>query len=131
MAAVGGRVWIAESLDESSCGQTGGGDAGGEPGLVHLREETGDLAPAGAFTGFAGIAYEDEVEVEGVTGGVDHAVGSAAEEVAEDGQELEEEGGGVGFGVGRDGADGLAGQAVQGGFGQVGMGGWGWRCGAG
>jgi hypothetical protein len=41
-----------------------------------------------------------------VAGGVDHAVGSAADEVAKGGQQLEKNGSWVGFGVRSDGTDG-------------------------
>ena len=54
-----------------------------------------------------------------MAGGVDHAVGAAADQVAEGGEELEENGGGVGLGVRGDGADGESGEAVKGGFAQL------------
>jgi hypothetical protein len=82
---IDGRLLVAEGVGERMGGQARGGDAGREPGLVHLCEKTGDLVPAGSLAGFAGIPYEDQVEVEAVAGGVDQAVWSAAEEVAEDG----------------------------------------------
>ena len=41
-----------------------------------------------------------------MAGGVDHAVGSAADEVAKGGQQLEKDGGRMGFGVRSDGTDG-------------------------
>jgi hypothetical protein len=47
-----------------------------------------------------------------VAGGVDHAVGSAAEEVAKGGQELEKDRGRMGFGVRSDGTDGEACESV-------------------
>jgi hypothetical protein len=55
--AVGGRLLIAQSIDEATDSRASVGDAGGEPGLVHLSEEAGDLIPAGALTGLAGIAH--------------------------------------------------------------------------
>jgi hypothetical protein len=120
--AVGGRLLIAQSVDEAAGCKARAGDAGGEPRLVYLSEETGDLIPAGAFAGFAGIAYEDDIEVQTVTCGVDHAVGSAADQVAEDREKLEENGGWMGFGVGSHGADGESGDTVESGLAQVGIG---------
>jgi hypothetical protein len=119
--ALGGRLGIAQGMNEAVGGKTSSGDTGGEPGLVDLREEAGDLVPAGALTGLAGIADEHDIEVETVAGGIDHAVGSAADEVAEDGEKLEKQGGGMGLGVGRDGADGEPGDAVKGGGVEIGM----------
>ena len=128
-AAVGGRVLIAQSIGEAAGGQASAGDAGGEPGLIYLGEEAGDLIPAGAFAGFAGIADEYDIEVQTVTGGVDHAVGSAADQVAEDREKLEENGGRMRFGVGSHGADGESGETVEGGFAQFGIRvGAGWGC---
>ena len=118
-AAVGGRLLIAQSMDEATGCQARGGDAGGEPGVVDFGEEAGDLTPTGAFTGLAGIAHEHDVEVQTVAGGIDHAVGSAADQVAEDGEKLEENGGRVGLGVGSDGADGESRETVKGGFVQL------------
>ena len=97
-------------MDKATGGKASGGDAGGEPGLVDFGKEAGDLIPTGALAGFAGIAYEHDEEVQTVAGGIDHAVGSAAGHVAKDGQKLEENGGGMGLGVGSDGADGEPGE---------------------
>jgi hypothetical protein len=119
--AVCGRLLIAQSMDQATGRKASAGDVGGEPGLVHLSEETGDLTPAGALAGLAGIAYEHEVEVQTVAGGIDHAVGAATDKVAEDGQKLEENGGGVGLSVGSDGANGESREAMEGGFVQVGI----------
>jgi hypothetical protein len=118
--AIGGRLLIAQSIDEASGCEASAGDAGGEPGLVHLSEETVDLTPTGALAGLAGIAYEHDVEVQTVAGGIDHAVGSTADYVAEDGEKLEEDRGRMGLGVGSDGADGESGDAMESGFGKVG-----------
>jgi hypothetical protein len=120
-AAVGGRLLIAQGMEEASGCKAIAGDAGREPGLIYLGEETGDLTPAGAFTGLAGIADEHDVEVQTMAGGIDHAVGSATDQVAEDGQELEEKGGRMGLGVGSDGADGESGKTVESGFTQGGI----------
>src|SRR5580704_12230596 len=101
-------------MDEATgCGARGG-DAGGEPGMVDFGEEAGDLTPTGAFTGLAGISNEHDVEVQTVAGSIDHAVGSAAGQVAEDGEKLEENGGGVGLGVRSNGADGETCETVEG-----------------
>jgi hypothetical protein len=54
-----------------------------------------------------------------VASGIDHAVGSAADQVAEDGQKLEEDGGRVGLGVGSDGADGESCETVESGIAQL------------
>jgi hypothetical protein len=99
-AAVGGGLLMAQGMEEASGGKASAGDAGREPGLIYLGEETGDLTPTGAFTGFAGIADEQDVEVETMASGIDHAVWSATDQVAEAGQELEEEGGRMGLGMG-------------------------------
>jgi hypothetical protein len=56
-----------------------------------------------------------------MTGGVDHAVGSAPDHVAEGGEELEEDGGRVSLGVRGDGADDEPGEAMERGFGQHGL----------
>ena len=112
---------IAQSLGKTGGSQAGAGDAGGDPGWVYLGEQTGDLIPAGAFAGLAGIADEHDIEVESVTGGVDHAVGSAASQVAEAREKLEEKGGRMRFGVGSYGADSESGEPVEGGFAQLGV----------
>jgi hypothetical protein len=117
--AVGRRLLIAQSIDEATGCKTSGGDAGGEPGVVDFREETSDLTPTGALAGLAGIAYEHDEEVQAVAGGIDHAVGSTAEQVAECGQKLEENGGRVGFGVGSDGTDGESCETVKSGSAQL------------
>jgi hypothetical protein len=113
-AAVGGRLLIAEGADESAGGEAGGVDAGGEPDGVDAGEEVGDEVPTGAFAAFAGVADEDDEEVEGVAGGFDHAVGAGADEVAEGGEGLKEEGCRMRFCVGREGEDDAAGGPVDG-----------------
>jgi hypothetical protein len=119
--AVCGWLLIAQGREEASGSEASAGDAGGEPGLIYLGEETGNLIPAGAFTGLAGIADEHDVEVQIMASGIDHAVGSAADEVAEDGQELEKKGGRMRLGVGSDGADGKSGETVESRFTQGGV----------
>jgi hypothetical protein len=114
--AVGGRLLIAHRVDKATGGEAGAGDARGEPRVVDFREEAGDLPPTGSLAALAGIAYQHDEEVEAVAGGIDHAVGSAADEVAICGQELEKDGGRVGFGVRSDGTDGEPCQSIKGGF---------------
>ena len=117
--AVGRRLLIAQSIDEATGCKTSGGDAGGEPRVVDFREEAGDLTPTGALAGLAGVAYEHDEEIQAVAGGIDHAVGSTADQVAECGQKLEEDGGRVALGVGSDGTDGESGETVESGFAQL------------
>lgn len=110
---VGGLLPIAQCIDEAAGGKARTGDAGGEPWLVDLSEEAGDLIPTSSLAGLAGIADEDDVEVEAVAGGIYQAVGPASDEVAEGGEKLEEQGGGMSFGVGRDGLDGESGESIE------------------
>ena len=44
--AVGGRILVAQGVDEAVGGEAGGGYAVIDPRVVNFREETGDLAPA-------------------------------------------------------------------------------------
>ena len=118
------RLLIAEGPYEAVGGKAGAVDAGGEPGGVDAGEEIGDEVPASAFAGFAGIADEDDEEVEGVAGGFDHAVGTGTDEIAEGGEELEEECSGMRFGVGRERVDDASGGPVEGGFVELLMDGW-------
>jgi hypothetical protein len=83
--AVGGWLLIAQSMDDATGCRARGGYAGGEPGVIHFREEVGDLGPTGALAGFAGVAHEHEVKIQRVAGGSDEAVRSTADYVAEDG----------------------------------------------
>ena len=84
--------------DGARCGASSG-DAACRPERVCFGEEAGDLAPAGPFAGLARFADEDNEEIETVARGADTAVRGRADEVAEGGQELEQDGGRVGFGV--------------------------------
>jgi hypothetical protein len=59
-AAVGGRLFITQGVDEAAGRETGGGDAAGDPRVVDFREEAADLAPAGSLAGLAGFAYQDK-----------------------------------------------------------------------
>jgi hypothetical protein len=112
-APVGGRLFIPQSMDEAARGQAGSGNAAADPEVVHFREEAADLAPAGSLAGFAGFADQDDEEVQTVTRGFHHTVWGRPYEVAEGGEELQENGGRIGFGVGRDGADDPPGDAVE------------------
>jgi hypothetical protein len=118
--AIGGRLLITKSMDKTAGCKTSGVDASGEPGLVDFRKEAGDLTPTGALARLAGIAYEDEKEVQTVTGGIHQAVRSTTDHVAKGGQKLEQDGGGMGLGVRSDGADGEPGATVESGRGQHG-----------
>ncbi len=51
-------------------------------------------------------------------------MGAGADEIAEGGEELEEECRGMRFGVGREGVDDASGGSVEGGFVELWMGGW-------
>jgi hypothetical protein len=117
--AVGGWLLITQSIDKTAGCKTSAGYASGEPRLVDFCKEAGDLTPTGALASFAGVAYEHEKEVQTVAGGVDHAVRSTADHVAEDGQELEENSRGMSLSVRNERADDLTGKAVQGLFAQM------------
>jgi hypothetical protein len=100
-------------MDEADGCRAGGGDAAGDPKVVGFREEAGDLAPAGSLAGLAGFAYQDDEEVKAVTGGLNRTVRAGPNEVAESGEELQENRGWIGFGVRRDGADNRSGETVE------------------
>jgi hypothetical protein len=130
-AAISRRLLIAKGMDKTAGGKTSAGDAVREPRLVDFRKEAGDLTPTGALARFAGIADEDEEEVQTVAGGIHHAVRSRADHVAEGRQKLEQNGGGMRLGVASDGADGEPGVAMERGHWELGRsfitkGGWGW-----
>jgi hypothetical protein len=80
---------------------------------VDLCKETGDLPPAGAFAGLAGFADEDEEEIESVPGRADAAVRATANKVAEGCEKLEEDRGGIRFGVWGQAAHGETGQTME------------------
>ena len=67
------------------------GPNGGRPSSPGLGVSV-DLTPARSFAGFAGFADQDDEEVEAVTGGADRAVRRGAEDVAEGGEDLQEDG---------------------------------------
>jgi hypothetical protein len=113
---VGWRLLIAQGVDKADRREGRCGDTGVEPGAIDFGEEAGDLVPAGSLAALAGFAYQHDEEIEAVAGGTDHAVGAGADYVAKDGEKLEENGGGVRLSVRSPGADGRAGQAVEGGF---------------
>jgi hypothetical protein len=117
-AAICRRLLIAQSIDEVGGGQASGGDAGGKPKRVDIGEETGDLVPTGSLAGFAGFTDEHDEKIEAMTSDVDHAVGSGSDQVAEGGEGLEEDGGGVSLGVKGDGLDEESAEAMERGFGQ-------------
>jgi hypothetical protein len=107
--ALGGRVLIAESLEESVGGEASGLDTASEPERVDAFEQVRDEVPARAFASFAGIADEDDEEVESVAGGLNHAVRAGADEITEGRQELQQNGGRVSLGVGSEEANDAAG----------------------
>ena len=98
-AAVRGRLLIAQSIDKRGGRQASGGDAFGDPGVVDFSEETADLVPACSLAGLAGFADQHHEKVETMAGSIDHAVGRGTNGIAERGQQLEEDGGGMGFAV--------------------------------
>jgi len=105
---------VVQCLEDGVGGGAVGGDAVRDPGVVHFGEEAGDLTPACSFAGFAGLADEDDEEIEAVAGGADEGMGAGTCEVAEGGEELQQEGHRIGFTVGGETADDAAGKAVKG-----------------
>ena len=119
-AAIGDGLLITQSMDDAvGCGGVGGNTARG-PETVDFGEEAGDLAPACSFAGFARFADQHDEEIEAVTSGAHEAVRRGADEVAKGGQELQEDGSGIGFGVRREAADDEAGKTVESRIGQCG-----------
>jgi hypothetical protein len=111
-ATIGDGLLITQSMDDAvGCG-AGGGDAARGPEIVDFGEEAGELAPACSFASLARFADQYDEEIEAVTSGSHKAARRGADEVAEGGQELQEDGGGIGFGVRGEGPDGEAGKAV-------------------
>ena len=76
-------------------------------------EELGNLVPTGPLARLAGFSDQHDKEIQGVTGGPDHAVRSGADDVAKGGEQLQENGFGLGFGVRGQGAHGLPGGAIE------------------
>jgi hypothetical protein len=97
------------------------GDASIDPRLVNFREQATDLIPTGSFARLTGFANEHNEEIEAMAGGIDHAVGSGAHDIAKGGEQLKEDCGRMPLGVRGKGANGLTGEAVQSGFVQFGM----------
>ena len=97
--AVGGRLLIAQSIDKGSGRQASGGDAFGDPRAINFCEEASDLVPTCSLAGLAGLTDQHDEKVETMAGGIDHAVGRGTNGIAEGGQQLEEDGGGMGFAV--------------------------------
>jgi hypothetical protein len=101
-------------------------DRGGVQGCVDGAEAQdlgfgaagGGAAQAGTELAQGRIAVPPEVAGRRITAEEDFG-GSAADQVAEDGQKLEENGGRVGLGVRSDGADGESRETVKGGFAQL------------
>ena len=111
-AAVGDRLLFTLSVEDAFDSGAAYRDAVRGPAWVDFCEEAGDLAPAGSFAGLAGFADEHDKEIQAVACGLDHAVRGGPDYVAESGEELQQNGGRVGFGVGGNGADDTAGEAV-------------------
>jgi hypothetical protein len=65
--------------------------------------------------GLAGFGDDDE-EIEAVAGGTDEGVGGGSGEVAERGEELQQQSHGIGLAVGGKATDEAAGKAVEGGI---------------
>jgi len=98
-----------EDGDEAARGKTRAGHTMIRPGAIHFGEEAGDLVPTGALASLAGFSDKDDKEIQGVTGGPNHAVRSGADDVAKGGKQLQEDGLGLRLGVRGQGADGLPG----------------------
>jgi hypothetical protein len=80
--------------------------------MVDFREEAANLVPACSLAGLAGFADQHHEKVETMAGSIDHAVGRGTNGIAEGGQQLEEDGGGMGLGVRSQGAYGQPRDAV-------------------
>ena len=130
--AIEDRLLIAQRMEDGSrCGASGG-NAARRPERVCFGEEAGDLAPTGPFARLARFADEDNEEIETVARGTDAAVRGWADEVAEGGQELEEDGGRIGFGVWGEAGNDATRDTVEGRGGECqwrGRGGSGWKRG--
>ena len=80
---------------------------------IDFGEEPGYLVPTCSLAGLAGFSDEDDEEVQGVAGGADHAVRAGADHVAKGGEQLQENGLGLGLGVRSQGAHGFSGEAIE------------------
>jgi hypothetical protein len=67
--------------------------------MIDFSEEAADLVPTCPLAGLAGFADQHHEKVETMAGSIDHAVGRGTNGIAEGGQQLEEDGGGMGFAV--------------------------------
>jgi len=121
-AAIGGGLLVAQGVDKAVGGEAGGGDAAIDPKVVDLGEEAADLAPACTLAGLARFADEDNEQIKAVPGGLDHAMWAGPNHVAKGGKELQQNGGGIGLGVGGNGADDAACEAIGCCWGQYGPG---------
>ena len=104
---------LAHNADEASGGETRAGDAIFGPGGIHFGEEARNLIPTGALARLAGFSDEHDEEVQGVTGGADHAVRAGAKDVAKGGEQLQENGFGLRLGVRSQGAYGFPGKTIE------------------
>jgi hypothetical protein len=69
------------------CGRGGttGGDTARRPKSVDFGKEISDLTPTPSFSSFAGLADEDDEEIEAVASGADEAMWGGSGKVAEGG----------------------------------------------
>jgi hypothetical protein len=107
-------LFIAQSLENGVGGGAVGGDAARGPEGINFGEEGGDLTPACSFASFAGFADEDDEEIETAPSGADEGMWGGSGELAEGGEELQQEGHRVGFAVRGEAADDAAGETVEG-----------------
>jgi hypothetical protein len=122
--AIGNRLLITQGMEDGTrCGASGG-DAVCRPERIGFGEDARDLAPAGSFAGLARFADKNNEEIETVARGADTTMRDRADEVAEGGQELEKDGGRVGFGVWGEATNDATGDTVEGRDGECG-----WRRG--
>jgi hypothetical protein len=101
------------------CGAEGGDSLRG-PEAVDFGEEGGDLTPTCPFAGFARFAYEDDEEIETMTGGANQGMRLWTSEVTESGEELQKDGHGIGFAMWGKATKGEAGNTMEGEIGQRG-----------
>ena len=87
-AAIVGRFFVLQSLEDGDSAGAVGGDPAGGPWLVDFGKEGGDLTPACSFSGFAGFADEDDEEIQAMRGGADEGVGGWSGKIAESGEKL-------------------------------------------
>ncbi len=108
-----GRFAVAERFEDVGGSGANGGDPLPGPGRIGFCEELGNLPPACSFASFAGLADEDDEEIEGMTGGTYESMRVGSDEVAESSEELQEQCGGIRFGMRSQGADDIPGEAMQ------------------